>query len=273
MTRIGDRFSINTYSYTQTTTAAECLRKLAAMGARGIELMAFPGHLWIDDSKATLAEIRTILDGEGLELSSLNTANIDLNITGASAEMRDFSVGLVEHFLRIAGEIGAPSFILGPGKANPLFPLRFDLLRDHLFRALDRLLPVAATHGVELWAENMPFAFLPDLSRLLATLDAYGASDMGICYDVANAHFIGEDAAEGIARLGSRLKLFHISDTGRQVYRHDPIGMGDVDFTTIGSALRRAGHDKPPVLEIISLTPDADFLNAEEALRQRGYEP
>lgn len=34
MTRIGRRFSLNTYSYTQTMTAAQCLRHLAKAPGR-----------------------------------------------------------------------------------------------------------------------------------------------------------------------------------------------------------------------------------------------
>ena len=273
MTRIGRHFSLNTYSYTQTMTAAQCLRHLAKAGAEGIELMMFPGHIWIDAERAAFAEIRSILKSEGLRLTSLNTTNVDLNITGAAAEMRDYSLRLVEGFLRVAGEIGAPSFILGPGKPNPLFALPRDIMRDHFFRALDRVLPVARSCGVELWAENMPFAFLPDLDSLLDAVDSYGDPSIGICYDVANAHFINEDPVAGIRRLGERLKLLHISDTGRKVYRHDPIGMGDVDFSRIGQTLKETGVTERPVLEIISRSPDTDLLGAEKALRERGYEP
>lgn len=271
MIALGDGFAINTYSYTQTMTAAGCLRHLAALGAGEIELMIFPGHLWIDADRQELREIRRIVEGEGLRLASLNTTNIDLNIAGAAAEMRAYSLDMVEAFVRLAGELEAPGFILGPGKPNPLFPLPFDTLRDHFFTALDRLLPIARESGVELWAENMPFAFLPDLPRLQQTLDDYGAPEIGICYDVANAHFIGEDPAAGLGNVGERLKLVHVSDTGRQVYRHDAIGMGDIDFAAVGRALAMSSHAKPPVLEIISVQPDQDFAAASGALRQRGY--
>lgn len=271
MSGLADGFAINTYSYTQTMTAAGCLRHLARLGARDIELMIFPGHLWIDADRHELAEIRRIVTEEGLKLTSLNTTNVDLNIAGAAAEMRAYSLDMVEAFVRLAGELEAPGFILGPGKPNPLLPLPFENLRGHFFAALDRLLPVAQESGVELWAENMPFAFLPDLPRLRQVLDDYGASGIGICYDVANAHFIGEDPAAGLAGVGGRLKLVHISDTGRQVYRHDAIGRGDIDFAAVGQALTVSGHAKAPVLEIISSQPDADFAAARNALLQRGY--
>jgi len=268
---VAGRYCLNTYSYTQTMGAADCLRHLARKGARDIELMTFPGHVWIDDDQRSLRNIRSIIDGEGLRLSSINTVNVDLNIAGAAAEMRAYSLGLVEVFLRIAGVLGAQGFILGPGKANPLLPLPTDRLQDYFFQALDRLLPVAREHGVGLWVENMPFAFLPTLDGVLNAVDTYGSSEVGICYDVANAHFVGEDPAAGIRRLGQRLDLLHLSDTTRQAYRHAAIGTGDVDFAGVWRAAREVGLRRVPVLEIISTEGDRDLFEAPLALRERGF--
>ena len=43
-------------------------------------------------------------------------------------------------------------------------------------------------------------------------------------YDIANAHFIGEDTNAGLRQVQSRLGIVHLSDTGRQAWRHDPVG-------------------------------------------------
>ena len=123
MHKIGDHFGINTYSYTQTMTAADCLRHLADMGARAFELMFYPGHLWITDTPETLTEIRNVISTNSLELMSLNAPNIDLNIAAATQEMLALSLQTNRRFLRIASELGAGGIILGPGKANPLLPL------------------------------------------------------------------------------------------------------------------------------------------------------
>lgn len=264
-------FAINTYSYTQSMSAADCVRHVAGLGARRVELMTFPGHVWIDASDKELNEITRVAAGEGVGFCSVNTTNIDINIAGAAPEMREYSIRMVSEFIRIAGHIGAPAFILGVGKANPLFPLPKTRMRSYFFEALDQLLPVARQSGVEIWAENMPFCFLPDLDGLLAALDSYGADEIGVCYDVANAHFIGENPADGIRRLGARLKLLHLSDTNRQVYRHAAIGEGDVDFGAVGRVLKDAPLSSLPVLELISSNADFDFQQAPKALAEKGF--
>jgi sugar phosphate isomerase/epimerase len=271
MTAWGDKLGINTYAYTQSMPAADCVRALAGRGVKALELMFYPGHLWISDAPETLRELRRAIDESGCTLVSVNTPNIDLNVAAATEEMRAHSIGIELEYLRVASELDAEGLILGPGKANPLFPLPRATLEGHFFRALDTLLPVAERRGVELWAENMSFAFLPDAEGLMQALDGYGADAVKVCYDVANAHFIGEDPVAGLARVAPRLRLVHISDTTRSVYRHDAVGLGDIDFARIAPAVRATGLPRPPMLEIISRDAGRDIGRSIEALAALGY--
>lgn len=271
MSSIGADFGINTYGYTQSMAAADCLRHLAERGARHFELMFYPGHLWISDNADTVREIGQVLSGRGLGLVSMNGPNIDLNIAAASEEMRAMSIGLNRQYLRIAGDLGARGLIVGPGKPNPLFPLPAKTMEGHFFRALDALLPVAESADVELWIENMPFAFLPDATGLMASLDRYGSDRLKVCYDIANAHFIGEDPVAGLRTVAERLALVHVSDTTQSVYRHDAVGDGDIDFTVIPDALGAVGYERPVMLEVISRNADVDIARSVSALREMNF--
>ena len=266
MNHWGDTFGINTYSYTQSTSAADCVRMLGERGVKSVELMFFPGHLWITDGAVTIANLRRVIETSGMTLTSVNGPNVDLNIAAATSEMRDYSLKLNVAYLRLATELDAKGLILGPGKPNPLFPLPQDVMEGHFFRALDALLPIAERGGIELWAENMPFAFLPDAEGMMASLDRYGADQIGVCYDVANAHFIGEDPVAGFDRVGPRLSLVHLSDTNQTVYRHDPVGLGDVDFAAVTAKIKTFELERQPMLEIISRNADRDISDSIEAL-------
>lgn len=262
----GHSFGINTYSYTQSMPAAECVRMLADRGVRSVELMFYPGHLWITDSAAMLGDLRRALDDNGVRLTSVNGPNVDLNIAAATAEMREYSIRLNTEYLRVAAELDAEGLILGPGKPNPLFPLPTEVMEEHFFRALDKLLPISRRSGVDLWVENMPFAFLPDAEGMMASLDRYGADDIGVCYDVANAHFIAEDVVAGFDRVRSRLRLIHLSDTGQSVYRHDAVGLGDVDFAKALARINTLALERAPMLEIISRDADRDIARSIKTL-------
>lgn len=271
MKTFGDHFGINTYSYTQTMSGADCLRHLAGLGVTSYELMCFPGHLWITDSRENLADIQSVIEANGLRLMSLNAPNVDLNIAAATAEMRALSLEKNVAFLHLAEEFGAEGIILGPGKPNPLFPLPSDALEEYFFRALDMLVPIAEKSGRKIFVENMPFSYLPSARGVMETLDRYGDDRVEVCYDVANGYFIGENPVDEIATCAPRLGLVHLSDTTRSAFRHDAIGTGELDFDALPAAIRKAGFDKPLVLEVISRDADRDIGASIKVLLDNGF--
>jgi len=86
-------FGINSYSYTFSHTAERFLTELAGRGYRSFELMIYPGHLW---PKAMSTGDRTALrrraEQLGARIFSLNMPNIDVNIAGASEDVRSLSL-------------------------------------------------------------------------------------------------------------------------------------------------------------------------------------
>jgi sugar phosphate isomerase/epimerase len=254
-------------------SAEACLARLADFGFQEFELMVHPGHLWPADLSAEQRRaIRRMMDQRGLQLTTLNMPNIDINVAGAAAEMRAYSLNLLTETVRLAGELGARGVVIGPGKANPLFPADASELIGHFFHALDRLCPVAAADGTALWVENMPFAFLPAIGDLVDALKQYGNDAVRIVYDIANAHFIGEDFAAGLKQCRERLALVHLSDTGAQVYRHDPVGLGTVPFADVPRALAAVDYTARTMLEIISRDPDRDIIASAGKLAVLGFD-
>jgi sugar phosphate isomerase/epimerase len=263
-------FGCNTYSYVHAYAAAQCVERLADLGFVDFEIMVYPGHLWASDA-AGLSALQSVVQSRGLRIVTLNMPNIDVNIAAAAVEMRAYSLALLEGVVRMAGELGAPGVIIGPGKANPLFPCATEVLTGHFFAALDRLVPLAARSGTALWLENMPFAFLPDAGSLAETLDRYGSAGIGVVYDVANAHFIGEAIGDGLALCRDRLKLVHLSDTGREIFRHDPVGCGTVPFARLPALLRQVNYSEVAMLEIIAHDADSAIAASARALVAMGF--
>ena len=265
-------FAVNTYSYTLGTRASDCVQALAARGHREFELMMYPGHLWpADTDAAQRRDWRDRMAGEGLVIRTVNMPNVDLNIAAATAEMRAMTLGLLRQFIVLAGDIGAQAVVLGPGKANPLLPMPRAQMLGHFFRALDDLVPLAARAGTSIVVENMPFAFLPGAEELLNALDECGHANIGMVYDVANGHFIGEDIGAALRLCARRLQVVHLSDTTRTVYRHDAVGLGTVDFAAIPATLAAIGHTRRPVLEIIDPDPDTQIELSVRRLQAAGW--
>src|SRR5208282_2380089 len=136
-------YTINTYSYIMSHTAEACLGELAEVGFTQFELMMYPGHAWPAEWGARRRrEFRSFLERDGLRVVSLNQPNIDINLAGATSEMRRYSTAIVRSVLQLAGDLGVPGVVVGPGKENPLFRPPRQRLIDLFHRALDELAPV-----------------------------------------------------------------------------------------------------------------------------------
>jgi L-ribulose-5-phosphate 3-epimerase len=262
--------SVNLYSHVFDGPAADAVRRLADQGFARFELMMFPGHLWTGDQAGHRDLLRTVEQAD-VTLTSLNMPNIDINIAAASGEMQAFSLNLLISFIEVAGGLGVTRIVLSPGKPNPLFPAPVDVLRDALFAALDRLLPYGQRNGVQLLLENVPFGTYPDCVSLMRVIDEFGAAEIGVTYDAANAHFIGEDPAEALRVVAPRMGLLHLSDTTRASFRHDPVGAGDVPFDRLLQVIREVGSGDKLVLEVVSSQPDVEIAESVQRLAGLGY--
>lgn len=266
MTRNVSPFAVNTYSYTLSHTARACLESLMSRGYTEFELMMYPGHLWpADTDSAARRELRRFIESNGLVVTTLNMPNVDLNLAGAAAEMREYTLAILKGIIELAGDLGAPGVVIGPGKANPLFPMPTEQLMGHFYKALDLLEPLASKYSTALYVENMPFAFLPGIDALMQALDQYGNDRIGVVYDIANGHFVNENIGAALRRCQSRVRIVHLSDTSQQIYKHDAVGLGTIDFGSIPGYLTQIGYAKKPILEIVA--PNADKAIDDSASR------
>lgn len=233
-------FGCNTYSYTLSSSIAACLSRLADQGFREFEVMMVPGHCWPAELDGSARKaLRAQVERSGARIVTLNMPNIDMNVAAIAAEMRSFTVGLLKGIVELAGDLGVPGVVVGLGKANPLFPAPRERLLGYTFEAFDALAPLAKRCGTALWAENMPFSFLPRIDDMMAALDRYGNREIGVVWDAANSHFIKEDLAVSLQRCAARLKLVHLSDTDQKTYAHAPVGEGDLPFASLPAVLDR----------------------------------
>lgn len=268
-------YVINTYAYTLTHTAEQCLTELSDAGFDTFEVMMYPGHVWPPAlDQGGRKALKQFLRERSLTVRSLNQPNIDINLAAATDEMWAYSVSILRQIVELAADLEATDVIVGPGKVNPLMPAPQERVIGRFYKSLDVLAPLAKSLGVRLLVENMPFAFLPAIDRMMEVVEEYGAEEIGVIYDIANAAFIRENFRHGLERCGSRLKMIHLSDTGTDAYKHDPIGRGTIDFRAAADDALAIGWADRPVLEIIGVSPNPteEIINSVTLLDAAGWD-
>lgn len=265
---------INTYSYIWSTPAAECVRRLADLSYRTFELMVHPVHLPLDDfDEGERRRLASVLAEVKATDCSLNIPSLDQNLASAFPRVRAASVQMFRDVINLASDLGIEWLVTVPGRMSPLFPPPLAERSAWIRESIERLLPHAEKRGVRLAIENVPMAAFPNAASLGAFVRGFRSGSVAVCYDAANAHFIGESPAEGIRQLADVLRIFHLSDTGRTVWKHDRVGTGTVPFAELAPALAGAGFAGPCILEIIDADPEAAILESHEALARMGFAP
>lgn len=267
------QIGVNTMSFMWRTSAREALERLARAGYHRFEVMAQLPHLdpWMEPEEAK-AFGRFVRDA-GLVVETINMPSLDQNLASASPQMRDYTVALFERLIGIAETIGATGVIVVTGRVNPLItPARKDL-EGWFAEAFGRVVRAAGQAGVRLLLENIPMGVYPRADQLIGFADSLDSKSVEICYDIANAHFIGEDAAAGLRLVRSRLGIVHLSDTGRTAWRHDPVGQGSCDFRAFGAVLEEIGYTGTSMLEIVADPPVEHIVASHRRLAEWGWAP
>jgi L-ribulose-5-phosphate 3-epimerase len=112
-------YGINTYSFTQTQRACDCLEQLADRGYRRFEVMLVPGHFWPSlDGDAGRRQVQSLLVSKSLQILSLNQPNLDVNLSSVVPEMREHSCRVIASAIELAAAWNAKGVVVNPGKCN-----------------------------------------------------------------------------------------------------------------------------------------------------------
>lgn len=264
---------INTYGFIWESSLLSSLSVLAAKGFRSFEPVINPPHLGLDPDSNEIAQLTSFMRSEGLSLTSLNLPSLDTNLASPFPDTRRYTVMMFKKAIKLASALGSPYLITVPGRMNPLLPPTRSNRFEWVHETIGELIPFARDHGVGLAIENVPFAAFPDAASLAQFLDDMGRpKELSICYDVANAHFIGESLTQGFETLAADITVVHCSDTSRKLWRHDPIGQGDLPFDEVGRAMDAMNYEGPVLLEIIN-APDqllSSIQTSHIALQESG---
>ncbi|MDE2363434.1 MAG: sugar phosphate isomerase/epimerase [Hyphomicrobiales bacterium] len=244
----------------------------AAQGCTAVQLMATPPHFdpWTQDA-ARARRLRASLERNRLDLIALDLSSSDVNLASPSVDVVAFAVDAYRRLIERAAELGAPQICIGSGRRHALFPHTRAKLSVPFRRAFADIHEFAARCGVRLALENHPQGLLDSAGAINEFLEDEGYADVTVIYDVANASAIGEDPASGLSKLGARVKIIHLSDAPRGVWRHDPIGSGDIDFSAVRAALHASAFVGPVVLEIIANDPAQGLADGVRRLKADGW--
>ena len=264
---------INTFSYLWKATAIDAIAELVDSGYTTFEIPISSPHCWPDEiSAAERSATQARLVEYGAEIRSLNAGGFDLNLASPAASMRRRSIVHINSVIELAAAWGVPEIVISPGTRRPMISPSLEHVHGWLYDSLDVLIPLAKQAGARLLFEQTPYCFTPTIETLVHVVRTVNDDSLKIVYDVANAAYIGEDPVGSLLAHHELIGLVHISDTNTDVWGHEPIGTGVIDWRALGPAVEATLGVDNVVLEVIREENTLDeFALALRDLRREGW--
>lgn len=208
-------------------------------------------------SEADFLTLRRMAEDVGLPLCSVGgimTFSI-YPLTALDAATAQKSMDTAKRMLDAAQALGAPSILLIPGLLTEDMGYRqgFELAQSRVAELADY------APNVHLMIENVWNNMMYSPLELAAFVDGTGKSNVGVCFDVANARRFGYPQ-QWIRALGNRIMQIHCKDyrmTVDNINGFTNLLDGDVNYPAVIDALRELGYDGDLIVE---LTPPAHYL-------------
>jgi protein FrlC len=236
----------------------EVIRRLARIGYDGIEIGAAAPHAFPDYLSAERRrEIKRVLDGEGLKVSSMLPApggGAGYNVASPDAPERAAAIDMYKKVADLCGEWGSPVLLYVAGWQVFGTPRR--QAWDWTQAALGEVADHAAGQGVTVCVEptSADSNLIDSCDDMIELMDAVNRPNVGAMFDTYHTLYRNEVPADYVYRLGERLKHIHLADVNRE-----PPGSGVVDYVSLIQALRDVKY--------------AGYLTMEIGFNRRNVEP
>jgi sugar phosphate isomerase/epimerase len=253
----------------------ETIRRIAALGYEGLELLADVPHAW----PAGLLEEQKEAIRQSLARHGLAIANLNAFMMNAVADPRQpywhpswiepdphYRAIRREHTRRalvLAAELGAPSIQTEPG--GPL--AQGQSWADALRRFYDELMPcveLAEERRVLLLVEPEPGLLIERFEQYLELADRVGSPWLGLNFDIGHAYCVGEDPQKWITRMAAHTKHYHIEDiAASRIHKHLIPGHGSIDLGATLGEIGKSGYNGWVTVELYPYVENPDQAGRE----------
>jgi len=249
---------------------AEAVRRLAAIGYAGVEIMADVPHAWpaclLDEQKQA---IRQALADHKLQISNVNAFMMNAisdhrqkywhpSWIEPDVHYRQVRVDHTMRALTLARELGARCITTEPG--GPVAPGASWSAALKLF--VEMLKPVVAhaeKEGVLLLVEPEPGLLIETAAQFEEFMTHIDSPAIGLNFDIGHFYCVGDDPAATVPRLAKWARHYHLEDiAATRVHHHLVPGEGAIDFAGTLRAIRATGYQGWVTVELYPYVDDPD---------------
>ncbi len=253
----------------------DSLRRIAALGYRGVELMADVPHLWpADTTSKRIEDIRAELDRLGLAISNINA--FMMNKIGdkrqpywhpswiePDANDRQIRIDHTKAALTMAKALQAPNITTEPGG-----PISDDQSYQQAMNLFVEMIKPVVEHaekcGVRLLVEPEPGLLVERFEQYEELAARIDSPYLGMNFDVGHSYCVHQEPAEWVGRMARHTRHYHFEDiAATRVHQHLVPGTGAIDFAATLRAIQASGYSGWLTVELYPYVDDPDAAGRE----------
>jgi sugar phosphate isomerase/epimerase len=193
----------------------------------GMEIWADVPHFYVDNVDKKLLEKYS---SQGSQISySVHTPIYGTSIGAVNPGILRESLRQVEKIIDWAEFMPYSALVLHAGTTPSAAAEVKEIVREILYRSMERLKEKARRRGVELVIENIGISeryWDREVKSLTTLMDNF---DMGLCLDIGHLN-LSPEPEEKFRALRKYVKHIHISDNNGKDDDHFPVGEGLIDY-------------------------------------------
>ncbi|GIW78663.1 MAG: hypothetical protein KatS3mg105_0470 [Gemmatales bacterium] len=248
----------------------EAVRRLAAIGYQGVEIMADVPHAWpaclLDEQKNAIRE--------ALTRNNLRISNVNAFMMNAISDHRQkywhpswiepdlhYRQIRIDHTIRslaLAKELGAPHITTEPGG-----PVEKGCSWSAALKLFVEMLKPVIEHAEKI---NVPLLIEPEPDLLIERADQFeefmqhiDSPMVGLNFDIGHFFCVSDDPVTTVPRLARYTKHYHLEDiAASRVHHHLIPGEGAIDFQATLAAIARTGYSGWITIELYPYVDDPD---------------
>lgn len=265
-------FSLNAYLR---FPVEEAIRRVAAAGYAGVELLADVPHAWPAGLLPVQRDaIRRAVEEAGVTISNVNAFMMNAvsdprqpywrpSWTEPDPHYRAIRREHTKRALRLAADLGAPHVTTEPGGPPEDCATR----TESALRFYEELMPcveLAESLGVGLLIEPEPGLLLEKFDEYLEFIERIESPAVGLNFDVGHAYCVGEDPQDWVERMARHTVHYHLEDIApTRVHQHLIPGHGAIDFAATLRAIHATLYDGWLTVELYPYAEEPDAAAAE----------
>jgi sugar phosphate isomerase/epimerase len=238
-------FSTNAYVK---KTLAETIKSISKFGFEGLEIVVDAPHAFLPLKPSRIQTIKKHLKHYGIQVSNLNanTAvgwyknkqikdHFEPSLSNSDNKLRRWRINYSKQAIDVASELDVPSICITSGGKNPAN-------KAELFQnSLDELSQYGEKKDIQIAIEYEPGLLVGTADDVFSILKHY--KNIGLNLDVCHAEVLNEDIPQIIKKFNKKILHTHISDCKNNVHFHLIPGLGEIDFKTVLSSLKKINYD------------------------------